>query len=284
MLKRTQILVEGVSAFRAVDKLNGNGIGVLNARKTQKNALLIELDCKDVKKGFAILRGSCYNVKKVRDFGVLHSVRRRAPRWGLVLGAALFLACVSFAQSRVLRVDVVGSGAYYATEVLAILRENGVQTGRGFSQEESSLTAQILSLPRVSFCSIKLYGGILTVEVQVSDEGRALTSGDLLSPYTGEVRAITAVRGIPLVAVGDRVERGDALVQAKREDGTGIFAIASVQIAYSFRAVYTVESREEAYGLACLEFGEIEELALRQTEGGWLAEGRSVATVAINMI
>ena len=77
-MRKCGIEIESLSAHRVVDKLARAGIEVLGAEKIQKNAVTVWVNGKDRKKVFAILRGSCYNIKKVTYRGIFRaSVRQR---------------------------------------------------------------------------------------------------------------------------------------------------------------------------------------------------------------
>ncbi len=284
MLKKTQIFVEGLSAYRAVDKLVRAGICVCGARKTQKNGVIVEVNSKDVKKVFAILRSSCYNVKKVRYRGFARWKRSALRRVGLLAGAALFLLAVAGAQSRVLRVDVVGSGAYYRDEVLGILSENGVGT-LSLPPDGDLLCAQILSLPRVSFCSFRHSGGILTVEVEVSDEAAPLSGEPLYAPVSGTLEELVIVRGEARAAEGDEVEAGQLLVDnavTRGEEQFVVLVIACARISRPFSAVYRAEGEEEALAQAMLETQELRDIQIRKTQEGWLVEGTELVSAQVN--
>ena len=230
-MRSAQIEIEGIGAARAVEKLAQGGVPVLGA-KLQKKGVLIEVDAKHCKKVFAILRGSCYNVKKVSFSGWRKLLARLQRCAGLLVGAAVFAGAVLFCQGRVLRIEVVGSGACYTSEVLALLAEDGT----GFfspAPEGGALTARILALPRVSFCSLHHEGGVLTVQVELSDDALPLSSEPLYAPADGVVYALTVVAGRALVAVGDSVRTGDVIA----ENGARA-TIAGVTIAYAVDEIY----------------------------------------------
>ena len=151
-MRRAEFEVEGLGVERVVDKLRAAGISVLSAVKTQKNGVRIAVEGKHRKKVFAILRCSCYNVTKVRARGSERLVAAGVKTAGLFAGAAVALFAVLAFQSRVLRIEVVGSGAYYEAEVREILSRGGVEIFSPAPKDENALAAEILSLPRVSFC------------------------------------------------------------------------------------------------------------------------------------
>ena len=140
---------------------------------------------------------------------------------GLLIGCILFAVLCSLADYPVLKIDVVGSGAYYQREVLALLSESGVSVGKRFDGKTSpELTAKILTLENVSFCSIQKNGNTLRVEVQIASPGQYPVGGEALrAGADGRVYSLTVLRGKALVAVGDEVIAGDALVTGESEGG-----------------------------------------------------------------
>ena len=153
MLSFVEFTVESLSAHRAVDKLARAGVCVLSAKCLGKTSVRIRIAAKDRKKAFAILRGSCYNVKNISNRGGARLLELAGRAAGLILGAAVFLGATLFLESRVLKVEISGSGAYYEREILQILSEEGVRTFSAFPADTGPLTAKILGLDRVEFCS-----------------------------------------------------------------------------------------------------------------------------------
>lgn len=283
--RKTEFYIEGLSAYRAVDKLAREGIAVLSAEKVQKNAIRIQLYAKDAKKGFAILKHSCYNVKKITPVGLSRWLARCVRSAGLLLGALGFALFVLGMQSRVLDIRVVGSGAYYESEVMRILSEKGVKR-LGAAPKQSAIESEILSLPRVNFCSLSSRGGVLYVTVEVSDEYAPLSKEPLLAPATGTVEELTAVRGTPLVKAGDSVRKGDICVKGVMlvgEEERPAAVIAYIKVSFPFSAEYACESEEKARAQAALDYGEGAEFTVTKTETGYLAEGKAYAEASVNI-
>ncbi len=282
---RAEIEVVSLSSHRVADKLVRGGIEVYSVRKTGKNSISVQVARKDCEKVFAILRGSCYNIAEVRERGLALLYKKCLARIGLLIGAALFVLLVAAAQSRVLRIEVVGSGAYYEREVLETLEAAGIVPFSAPPENFHPFTAKILSLPRVTFCEMKCSGGVLTVEVRVSDEAERLSAEPLLSPAGGRVEELVVLRGTPCVQVGDEVEKGQTVVEpfaCYGEERTGVLIIARVKISYPVTAFYA-GSEEEARAQALLDFGEISLLHAEPAEGGFLLTGRASASAAINL-
>lgn len=284
-MRKCELTIEGLCAYRAIDKLAAAGTPVLAAEKVRKNAVTVWVNGKDRKKVFAILQGSCYNIKKVRFRGFERVKAECIKSAGLLVGAVFFLCAVAFAQGRVLRVEIAGSGAYYAEEVKEILSLGGVKRFSSVPKDTAMLSAQILSLPRVSFCSLKLSGGVLTVNVEVSDENALLEGKPLLAPCDGVVEELVVVRGTALAEVGSSVKKGDVIVanSASGEGGTRpVIVIARVKIGFPVAAEYAL-TEAQALAQAYLDYGEITEIHTTKTENGWLVEGAGHAETAINL-
>ena len=284
-MKKCGIYIEGLGAERAIDKLVNAQIQVLAAQKPQKNAVVIWVDGKDRKKVFAILQTSCYNIKKVRVRGLLRLAQTCRRSAGLLAGAAFFFACTLFFQSRVLSIRVEGSGAYLSEEVKTVLRENGTRMFSAFPRDTAKLSASVMALPRVTYCSFSHAGGILTVDVEISDENAVTQSEPLCAPVAGVIERITVVRGTPLVSAGDSVQKDDVLVADYTESEAGrrqVVVIAEAIVSYAVRAQYAL-GEEAALRQAYLDYGELQNIQVTSTQEGTLVEGTARAGVSLNL-
>lgn len=285
---KQEFFVESLSVYRVVDKLARAGIEVLSFRIETKNSAVFTVNGKDTKKVFAILRGSCYNIKKVRPKGLSKVVGKIVKSAGLLAGVLLFTLSVLFFQSRVLDIRVVGSGAYYKEEILRILSENGVKKFSSLPEDCAAITANIISLPRVSFCTVGKDGGIVTVTVEVTDDDKTLSSEPLLSPATGVVEELVVVRGTPMVQVGDSVGEGDEVVKneiffgEEQTESSKVIVIARVVVAVPFAKEYA-GSEENALLSAQLEFGQTRDLHTTKTGEGFLVEGVALKAKSLNL-
>ena len=275
--------IEGLSVYRAVDRLLREGIPVLSAQMTAKNSIKIAIDASDRKKTFAILHGSCYNIIGKRSLGLMRVLEGAKKSLGLFLGAAIALISVLFLQGRVLRIEVTGSGSYLEPEIRAVLFEKGIGYFSAMP-DGNSLIPDVLSLPRVHFVSVKGENGILTVDVEVSDETQPLSSLPLLSPAGGKVEELTVLRGTAVVEIGQTVELGQEIVAPYAlhgEERRECLVIARVKIAFPVLREYPL-SEEQARLQAFLDFGEITDLTMTEQEGVWRVEGTGHAEGSVN--
>lgn len=282
MIGCVEFTVESLSAHRAADKLSRAGIEVLSAVRTQKNAVDLRIRAKDCKKAFAILRGSCYNIKNVRSRGALKAFALAVRSAGLLVGAMLFLGGVLFAEHRVLAVEYVGNGAYLAREAEEVLARAGVKRFSPMPRDTGALTAELLALPRVEFCAVRRRGGVLTVELVCADGSVPLGSLPLTAPASGVIEELVVVRGTAVKGVGDAVSAGETVVSAVSSDGAPVLVIARVKVSFPVAREYGLEERE-ALLQAHLDFGENAKLHTEKTERGWLVAGTAYAEAAVNL-
>ncbi len=284
-LGRVRITLTSLSCERAADKLARAGISVSAVKREGKNVLSFEVARKDCEKVFAILRGSCYNIKEVRERGLAFVYKKCLSHIGLLVGAALFLLCVLGFQTRVLRIEVVGSGAYYEREVREVLSEKGVKPLSALPQSFTSFTAEILSFPGVNYCEMRASGGVLTVEVQVSEEHSLPSCEPLLVPATGRVEELVVLRGTPSVKAGEDVQAGQTAVEPFAlygEEKRPSVVIARLKISYPVSAEYA-GTEEQARAQALLDFGGDSLLEFTPTERGFSVTGRAFVSASLNM-
>lgn len=174
------------------------------------------VDDDNAKKVFAIFDKACYNiviVRKSQKSAVLQFIKRRV---GVLVGVLIFACARVVADFSVLRIDVVGTGAYLKEQVKYILASNQIKLF-GWEKDFNYAVArsQIMALPQVTFCDVEKRGPTLIVNVQTDEEHSVITKrGDLLSDRDGTVVKIVAACGTPLKQAGDYVGKGESLIGA----------------------------------------------------------------------
>ena len=195
------------------------------------------------------------------------------------------IACVLALERRVLSIEVQGSGAYYEGEVRAILKEGGITPLSPAPTQTALLTSRILSLPRVSFASLRFEGGVLTILVEVSDEEDVFSPAPLKSPKAGVLEELVVLRGTPCAEVGQQVEAGQTLISecvtyGEREEKVLVvgYAVLLCPVEGVFQG-----SEEAALEAARLAFGEDAELFSEKLEEGWRIYGQARTEISSHM-
>ena len=297
---RERFSIVGIMPERALLRIKRAGICVYNAKKIQKNQILFSVSKKDSEKVFAIYPNVCYNkngtapytAKHIGSVGLGKYLAFAAQRTGFLLGALAFLGGTLYLDSFVFGVDFIGS-AVYAREARATLKEFGITPfSRYQSGNEDLICSKLLSLDGVEFCSVKKNGLRVRVEMRLGEYGtRKLQSGNLYAAHTGEVVAITALRGTPLKAKGDSVQAGEPLVGGWFTKGEGeqvrIEPIARASIACAYEAEIDADSQEKAFATAYLalaldENATVQKTQITQMETGFLVRIEYIAIESIN--
>lgn len=298
---RMRLEIEGIMPERALLRLKRAQIPVYNVKKTQKTRILLSIDRKDIEKVFAIYPNVCYNkdihspyyVRKIGGLGLGFALSKLANRAGLLLGALLFCATTLFLDGWIFGVDVVGAKAY-TREVYKALSENGIRTFAPYTTgKEDLISATLLSLDGVEFCSVKKTGGRLMVELRLSPfQKPSHQDGAMVAKRSGTIENITVLRGSALKKAGDEVRCGETLVGDwfSLEDGgqVRVQPIARVRIACVHEELVQAENEESAYftaylGLGLKEGDEVLEKRVEKKEQGYLVSLRYAVTETVNL-
>ncbi|MBQ3019244.1 MAG: sporulation protein YqfD [Clostridia bacterium] len=288
-----KLTIEGIMPERALLRLKRAKIPLYSIRKTDKTHLSLRVKQRDLEKVLSVFPNSEFSPYKVTDcggVGVLGRIEKLFSRVGLLLGALLFVAITLYADRFVFKVEYVGTDVY-ARETRIALDKAGVKTFAPYiSGKEDWICSQILALDGVEYCSIKKSGTRLIVETRLSPfASEYAQTGKMQSNYTGEVIALTALRGTPLVKVGDKVEQGQAIVDdCFSLEGGGqvrVEIIARARFSCVWESDVSAETAEEAFAKAYLEIGvnaEITEKIIEELDGAFHVKLVYTATQSMN--
>lgn len=284
-----RLTVEGLYPEGAAARLEREGIPLYLVQKINKNRIELCIERKYRKKAFTNLRGSCYNIIGEEYYGVYRLLKTMGKRLGLLLGAGMFFILCTVASMPILRIDVVGNGAFYRGKIEGILSRNRIAEGGLYDEKKAPLvTAEILALPDVFFCSLRKSGNILRIEVQAKTPTAPLCERGkkLYATHAGKVQNITLLRGMPKVTVGDEVQEGALLAEAESENSV---LMASVTLIVTLEGEVRATSESEAVVL--LKFGhgmgeegkEVARKVKKQSTGEFLVSLQIEVTYRENM-
>ena len=167
------------------------------------------------------------SVEVLRRVGLPRLLYRYRHRYGIALGALLFLA-ILFLSSRVIwDVRVEGNRRLSEREVVASLAECGLSVGDFKRQVDTSTVENLLMIESedISWISINLIGTVAEVEIREREIAEAEDEWDaanIVAAEEGDIVLFEDVRGNILLKIGDRVEAGDLIVSGIYEGGGGI--------------------------------------------------------------
>ena len=295
---KESLILHGTMPQRGVAKLATAGITLFDVKKIEKNQILLRIRKKDIEKAFAIYPILCYNDKRdtvyfftrAGDSSVRARELARKRYAGIALGAALFVASVGVFSSIVFRIEIVGASVY-EREIKTLLAEQDLKEFFPYKRgREDIVTAKILALDGVEFCSVQKSGGTLKVELRMNAFSSAREeTGDFISAYCGKLVSLVVLRGQACAKVGDELSVGSVLAEAcfVNESGekfpTSVVAKAKIYCEQEFTAETEEGARLAATLYAESVGGRIDGIRVTAQEEGFTAKAGYFVTVKKNM-
>lgn len=182
---------------------------------------------------------------------------RCSDRTGLIFGAAAFVLTVFFMSLFVWSIDVIGLDTISESEMLFMLRENGVYVGAFLPSIDDSTVSRsvMLSDPRVGWMAVNITGSYISVEIK--EESPSPEVEDLSKPCNvkarrdGRIIRVEAQQGRCDLKEGSGVVEGQVIVSGVLEDQRGglrlVHAKASVIAETSYHAEFTIPKSITVY-------------------------------------
>lgn len=171
-----------------------------------------------------------YRLEVTRCGGLAWTMGRLWQRKALligILGALLLLAGIS---ERILLIEVQAPPEWDEAEILNVVAGYGIAPGlrRADADRNGAAEAVLTAFPEAAWCGVEIYGVKATVRLKPMTPGPDEVidwnePSDLFAAADGIVTRIEAAAGRAMVKVGDRVRKGQLLV-----DGEGKAAVARI--------------------------------------------------------
>ena len=273
------IQINGIMPERALLRLKRAGIPLYNAQRVAKTQIRLRVRRRDLRKIAAIYpregdieKRGAYTFSTIEGVGFAKIVDFCKNRTGFLLGIMAFCILTLAADSFVFGIEFVGTDVY-AREVAQTLNENGIRLFAPYKKgKEDMITAKLLTLDYVDFCSVAKRGGKIRVEMRTSPfTAPLLSTGEMQAKHTGEILSITALRGTALKKAGESVCVGETLVadyfSLEGEGQVRVEPIARVKIACVYEGLHsTADSMQQAFAEAYLALQLTEKDEIVQTD------------------
>ncbi len=177
-----------------------------------------------------------FSVKIVRRSGVPFFLWRIRKRYALLIGLIACVLLTALSSVYVWQIDVVGNETVPTSQILAALRNEGVDIGTCVLDitEERVANRMLLDIPELSFITLNNHGS--RIEVIVREKvakpelyDREVPTG-VFARKAGIISEITALEGWQTVKAGDAVDAGDELISAWVPQGKGFLTHASGKV------------------------------------------------------
>ncbi len=144
-------------------------------------------------------------------------VYRYRRRWGIFVGAFVFLFVILFSGQLIWDVRVVGNVNLSEEEVEEVLEECGLSVGMPWRDIETPVieTRALIASEDIAWISINLLGSIAEVRIiedkPIPDEDKYFVA-DIVAERGGVIEWLEDTRGFEVAEIGQRVEAGDVII------------------------------------------------------------------------
>lgn len=218
LIKGTYIMkVEGRFPERLLNIASSKGIFVYSVCKSQDGKLLFSVSKKAGDKLLSLVPEDL-TVQIKEKYGLPFFVKKYRQRIVLFLLPAIFLLFSAIFSSFIWRVDISGGDNNLHPIVRQELRNNGVYVGAikyKISQNDVKRNC-ILKINKLSWLWVDIKGTTAYVRLHqktdVPETEKITEPADVISTQNGVIESMQTFRGIPLVSVGETVEKGQVII------------------------------------------------------------------------
>ena len=200
------------------------GYNIDNLVKTlhRKKVKILDFEIKDKNKAtFCVLDKDEKKVKRyIKNFKTRTTLSKlkQIPKFflaniGVVIG--VFIGCIVsvFLSAYTWQIQVFGNENLSKKDIIEVLKENNVQTGKINLQTNEQIEEILLNkYDRIAQVSVIKQGTAIVINISEKLVYNETEFKPLVANYSGIVTSVNVVTGIPNVKVGDYVNKGDVLV------------------------------------------------------------------------
>ncbi len=222
---------------RAVNICAGNHVEFWDLVRTEDGAAQMSVSIPGYMKLRRVAEETgAFSVRIVKRSGVPFFLWRIRKRYALLLGLVVCLTLTGLSSVFVWQIDVVGNETVPTSEILAALKNEGVDIGVCVLDitEERVANRMLLRVPELSFITLNNHGSRIEVICREKVAKPELYDRDeptgVFARKAGIISEITALDGWTKVKAGDAVVAGDELISAYVPIGAGFTTHASGRV------------------------------------------------------
>lgn len=234
------ITVEGFFTERFINSCFSNAIFLWDLQRENSSFFRVKISVKDFKKIKKIARATKCKVKISNKKGLpilIHKYRKRK----ILAIAILVIAIFIFLLTRFIwNIDIVGGNNINREEIKTLLAESGIEIGKRKSEFNLDKAINKIRMQRedISWIGIDIKGTNLIVNINEADKSPEVIDVNevcnIVADKDGEISKLIVKQGTARVAVGDKVKKGDLLVEGVMEGKyTGlrnVHAMADIEV------------------------------------------------------
>lgn len=231
---KTFYSIEGLNLDYLIEKIHKSDIDLSDVNKESNKKLFFSVKNSDVNKLVALLKDSCYNISVEKTTGKPKVFKFLISRIGLIAGLLVFVIVAAVYGSAVRNITYLNDAVDYSEEINEVLAEENITAGsRGI--DTKALSNKILSkISDFVFVSCNVEGVNLNISAFEKSNLSAINEKvdlDIVSAFDGVVTRIYVLSGTALVKSGDRVVKGQTLIEGiigPQENSAKVLAVGEV--------------------------------------------------------
>ena len=186
--------------------------------KTDKGELYGECLAREYIKLHRIARNSGGRLKIIKKHGFIFPLLRLRNRWGLFVGAVLFIIITSFLSGFIWNVEIVGTEKMSKSEISAFLEENGVKNGANRKSIDKNKIENLMmaSFDEIAWAHINELGTTARVEINETKPKPEIVDyakpANIKAKKDGFIVKASVTSGWAEAKIGDSVTKGDLLI------------------------------------------------------------------------
>lgn len=216
---------EGGFTERFINLCRRFGVSIWGLEGTE-NGLRARTDIRGYKMLHIPALRSGMKIRREGEHGLPFTLRAYRRRFGLLAGAAFFVAVTVILSGRIWLISVEGNHAVPEEKIIGVLDELGFRRGvRADKIENSVLKFGAMSrLPEISWLSVNVFGSKAVVVVREATVTPIESTGavcDLVADRPGQLLRLVVYNGTGNIQPGSAVLPGDVLISGFEENRDG---------------------------------------------------------------
>lgn len=224
----TRLRIEGTNIDRQFDKMIKSGITAKDIKRPDKKCIEFCLRASQLKQGIDFFASECYNVLTINNAPVCTFVQFLKKHFVFALCIVALVSSLFVLQGYVWNIKI--SGDMDAKVVQRVLYDCGFSVGTAKNKIVLDKAENMVcnKLPQAKYAIVSIKGSTLFVEVYKKQQPQDIVDfNDVKNLYAscdGFVSRMVVISGTPRIEVGQRVEKGQLLIEGVRTnpDGTTV--------------------------------------------------------------
>lgn len=223
LLGYLNITIEGFFVERFINTCTSKKIFLWNLKKKNRSILEANISIKDFRKIKEISKKTKCRIKINRKKGLPFIFDRYKKRKIFIIFLIPIILIIMISSMYVWNIEIIGADNINKSELLAQLKENGLDIGKLKNNVDTKNIVNNIRLERndISWMEINLKGTNAIINVVEAESKPYIIDDDeycdIVSNKRGIITKVTAEKGTPLVKKGDIVENGTKLISGTME-------------------------------------------------------------------